>query len=148
MITGGNSKILMHIAGPSIREEQAIEARDPASRPELVWNESMGSKPKRLMKIGFVSLISACALSWLVQDHFLTVKGADSQSKSEFAITTSLAKETPRQSAGGSGYYIDCAASEVNGDGGKITLAAKPSLRRRAPKRAPRKQSRGTDYGE
>ena len=69
------------------------------------------------MKIEFLSLVSACALFWLIQDHYPTAALAESIVKSEFTGTTSSADETAQHADGGSEYYVDCAAAEMKGDG-------------------------------
>ena len=69
------------------------------------------------MKIKFLSLVSACALFWLIQDHYPTAALAESIVKSEFTVTTSSAYERTQHADGGSEYYVDCAAAEMKGDG-------------------------------
>ena|SRR5437660_983947 len=78
------------------------------------------------MKIGFVSLISACALSWLIQDHS---PAANSIAKSEFAVTASLADETVQRATGGSEAAHNAAILEEVAALALATLAANPKTR-------------------
>src|SRR4029077_19140270 len=69
------------------------------------------------MKIEFLSLVSTCALFWLIQDHYPAAALAQSIAKSEFTATTPSAYETSNHADVGSEYYVDCAAAEMKGDG-------------------------------
>jgi hypothetical protein len=76
----------------------------------------MSSWLVRYLKNVFLSLVSACALPWLIDDLCLAKPLPSSITKSESA-GAGVETEAPERTIGPSEYYVDCEVADSQGDG-------------------------------